>query len=357
MTTSEQQFAGFWIVSNYSCNNRCNFCYTEAQGFPSEKLSLENQKGIIDSMTELGAKKCTLIGGEPTLHPNIVDVIEYGSQHGLKMKVVTNGRKYANEDFLQRMIDAGMSFTAISVHGSSKEEHAGNTGVERSFDETLAGIKNCIKLNVPFVTLTTVNASNKDRVCDMARFLHNLGVKSIVYNLASPIEGDVVNDKILSPAELARIIQGSYKVLKSEGIQAHFYATVPLCLFDRDLLTSMIDESYLIPLSGGAMSECNIYDGSGIAFDPTGNILACTHQVNSPIEAILDDQQKIKPREQVRDILLRVRGTIGPENWKYPSEDCDACEMRMKCIGGCPLFWRYFNPGDYIDKSAISSPL
>lgn len=345
----EDSFEKFWLVSTYACDNRCPGCYTKAKGFCRDELPCEVATAIMDEMQALGAKQCVLIGGEPTMWHELFEILKYGKEKGLFMKIVTNGRKLADKGFLQRMIDAGLNFAAISVHGTTAEEHLATTGVKRSFEQTLQGLRNCQELKLPFITLSTINAANKDRVIEIARFIHDLGVENIVFNLASPIEGDESNDRILSPRDLADIITKAYLALKAAGIKAHFYATVPLCLFDRDILMKMIDESYLVPLSGGEISECNIYDGSGIAFDPKGEILTCTHQVNSPVGSILNDQHKIRTREEIRDILLRVRQTIGPENWEYPSEDCDACDMRMKCIGGCPLFWRTFDSKKYVD--------
>lgn len=338
----KQIFKKFWIISNYTCDNRCKFCYTEAMNFWWVNMSFNNEKKIIDTMTEFWAEQCILIWWEPTLHENIVDVIEYWKWKDLFMKIITNWRKYSKIDFLKELKEVGLWFTAVSIHWTTQEEHYRNTKSKKSFWETLQWIKNCIEIEIPFITLSTINLNNIDNIVPIARFLKSIGVSNIVFNLVSPVEWTPQNENVLKPEVLSVAIEEAYKTLKKEKIKVVFYSSIPMCLFNNNIINEMIDEWYLMPLNGENMSDCNIYDWSGVAVDPKWNVLLCTHAVKSPVAEIFDKNLLYKDKEDVNKILLWVKWMIWKENWKYPSEICIDCSMKDKCIWWCPLYWRTF---------------
>ncbi len=49
------------------------------------------------------------------------------------------------------------------------------------------------------------------------------------------------------------------------------------------------------------------------------------------------------------DILWNdVKNHFGESAMQFPSERCNECDLKENCIGGCPMFWEYYNPEDYI---------
>lgn len=336
--------SNFWLVTNYSCNNRCSWCYTEPEEFNCDLMPFDYAKDVLKEMHKNGANKCTLIGGEPTLVPYIFDLVAYGKEIGLFMKIVTNGRALANRDFLKKLKQSGISLVAISIHSCNPVVHNKITRTI-SFDETIQGVKNCIKEKVDFVTLTTINKINKRDILDTATFLSSIGVKKIIFNIAAPgMDDGGITKFVLAPDAIAKIITKNYKLLKKEGVKAEFYATTPLCLYKKKDLRDMIQDSYLMPLSKGG---CNIFDGSGFGIDPRGNLIPCTHMVE---EKMLGTMNKgvFAYKGKFTKLWKKVEGRFGSQNWKYPSKKCSGCEYRSECIGGCPLFWKSFKPANFV---------
>ncbi len=342
-------FRQFRIVSNYTCNNRCKFCYTKSLGFQKLLIKKDNIKKIIDNMYRLWSKKCILIWWEPTLHPDLFEIIKYWKDKWMFMKIVTNGRIFKKKDFLEKLIDNWLNFIALSIHWHTPEIDSENTGVKDSFSDTIQWIKNCISSKIPFVTLTTLNKNNFKYVKEIVSFLTDIWVKNIIFNLWSPIEWvESIENDILTPIEIAESIQNAYNVLKQNNLKAKFYASIPLCLFESDLLISMIEDSYLIPISGWDISECNVYDGSWIAFDPLWNILTCTHRVKSPVKKILNKNKKVFDFDEFVTILKEVEKHVWTDNWKWYSDKCTNCHLKDICIWWCELYWNYFSPDNYI---------
>lgn len=337
-----------WLITNYSCNNRCAWCYTEAMDFDVTRMPLPYAKSVLKEMQKNGIKKCTLIGGEPTVYPHLFEIIEYGRELGIFMKIVTNGRAIAKSSFLKRIKKAGISLIAISIHGSTAKIHNKITNTN-SFQQTVKGIKNCLSEKMDFLTLTTINTMNQNNIYNIANFLTKLGVKNIVFNIAAPTQGKdrFLAKFVIPPDKLAKLIEKNYLRMKKEKIKASFYATMPLCLFDEKVLHRMIEEAYLVPLSNGG---CNIYDGSGLGFDPLGNIVPCTHLVEESLAKTMNKKGEFIYNNQFKRVWGKIKNNFGKRNWKYPSKRCFKCKLKKDCIGGCLLFWKYFDPSKYIKE-------
>ena len=73
------------------CNLTCSFCCFANRAM-KEMLTVEQMKSAIDQFHALGVTGMEFTGGgEPTLHPDLDEVIEYAYKKGLKMGICTNG--------------------------------------------------------------------------------------------------------------------------------------------------------------------------------------------------------------------------------------------------------------------------
>lgn len=333
-----------WLITNYSCNHRCKWCYTTDKNFVNQNMPLSFAEQTLTEMYKLGVRKCTLIGGEPTLYPHIKEVLKTGSDLGILMKIVTNGVKIGNKEYLKELKENGLGFVAISIHGITRESYKANTQTD-DLESVENAIKNCNELNIPYVTLTTLNKLNCDSVVDIVKYLNKLEVKNIVFNIAVPYTNSKTIEKnVLSPKEIAEVIERNYHKLKKENLKAGFYASIPLCLFKEENLNNMIKEKYLIPLSEGG---CNIYDKTGFAFEPNGNVIPCCKKFK---EVLLNTQknENFIYRENPKEMWNKIKDNFGHKAMPFPSKKCDKCKYKKDCIGGCPMFWTYFDKEKYV---------
>ncbi len=75
------------------CNARCRFCFATF-GEVNGHLGLDDARGVIAALREAGAEKLTFVGGEPTLHPHLGELLRHAKQLGLVTCVVTNGARF-----------------------------------------------------------------------------------------------------------------------------------------------------------------------------------------------------------------------------------------------------------------------
>ena len=73
------------------CLNNCLHCSSNSCHNSKAILRLDTIKQIIDDIIYLGAKRLCLSGGEPFLHPDIIEIVEYATQKGLILDVYSSG--------------------------------------------------------------------------------------------------------------------------------------------------------------------------------------------------------------------------------------------------------------------------
>lgn len=76
-----------WITDY--CNLACKYCY--AMPFTGRRIDTGRALELIDEMADLGVFNITLAGGEPFLHPDILELILHGTRRGLRVGVLSNG--------------------------------------------------------------------------------------------------------------------------------------------------------------------------------------------------------------------------------------------------------------------------
>lgn len=80
------------------CNMRCHFCFATFQAtkrdvLPKGHLPKEQALEVIKLLAEAGFQKITFAGGEPTLCPWLLDLIQYAKALGMTTMLVTNGSR------------------------------------------------------------------------------------------------------------------------------------------------------------------------------------------------------------------------------------------------------------------------
>jgi MoaA/NifB/PqqE/SkfB family radical SAM enzyme len=94
------------------CNLDCAYCteYDNSRPHPS----LDDLKKWLRKIRELGTMRIALVGGEPLMHPNIVELVRYCRELGFATSLTTNGFLLTRE-LVQQLEDAGLQVMQISV--------------------------------------------------------------------------------------------------------------------------------------------------------------------------------------------------------------------------------------------------
>jgi radical SAM protein with 4Fe4S-binding SPASM domain len=82
------------VYVNAICNYRCPFCFlitTDHPGTPSRTITEEQFQRIVDHPVNRSARRVTLGGGEPFLHPDLFRFVEVLQRRGVVVSIYTNG--------------------------------------------------------------------------------------------------------------------------------------------------------------------------------------------------------------------------------------------------------------------------
>lgn len=122
----KRRFLGVFIDPVLACNLKCKMCYfsdpqkrSQLKGKISEDeiITLENEILPFALKMQIGC------GSEPTLYPDLVQLIKKAKKKGVPyISITTNGQLIAqNKISLDSLIEAGLDEITISVHGTTKK--------------------------------------------------------------------------------------------------------------------------------------------------------------------------------------------------------------------------------------------
>lgn len=77
------------ISINTECNNNCLYCFNRKNNSEKKELTLDEIKEISRWLKETYSG-IAVLGGEPLLHPNLKEIIQYLSQDFSQVKLITN---------------------------------------------------------------------------------------------------------------------------------------------------------------------------------------------------------------------------------------------------------------------------
>lgn len=172
----------------YVCNNHCTFCAvgtrTQIDGHPTrqrEQLAKYRAQGVV--MVDFD-------GGEPTLNPELIPLIKSARALGYqRINVTTNGRRCVYERYAAKLVNSGLTTLLFSVHGHDARTHAQQVGVAEAFEQTCAGIRNCLKYAPRGVELgmnITVTKGNHDKIDKLAQLCWELGLRWMNIQFLTP---------------------------------------------------------------------------------------------------------------------------------------------------------------------------
>jgi pyruvate-formate lyase-activating enzyme len=131
-----------WVRTVTACNSHCLFCL-DMDTPRNVYLSEEDVKAeILRGRTEMNAWKIILSGGEASLHPLFPEFIRYAREVGYgRIQTVTNGWRYADRDFYEKCVEAGLQEMTFSLHGHTEELHNRLTQHKGSFKRIVQAIR------------------------------------------------------------------------------------------------------------------------------------------------------------------------------------------------------------------------
>lgn len=300
------------LALTYRCNNNCSHCYNARErNYP--ELDTQNWKQIIDKLWEIGIPHLVFTGGEPTMRADLPELVRYAELKGFVTGLNTNGRKLANQDFLQDLIDAGLDHVQITLESHTEKTHNEMVLAKGAWQETVKGIKNVVNSKLYFMTNTTLLKNNHEDLPNFLAFTHKLGIPTVGLNaLIYSGKGNMV-DTGLPETELPALLQLAIDHTNQSGQRLIWYTPTQYCHFDPMQLD--------LGIKGCTAAYYNM------CIEPDGQVIPCQSYyeklgslMEEPWHEIWNHPLSIKLRER-----------------KDAPQACHHCDYFQECGGGCPL--------------------
>jgi len=171
------------------CNLRCRHCWIapkyQSEGSSYPALDLDLFKSIIEQAKSLGLSGVKLTGGEPLLHPQINEILDYIQTDDLRLTVETNG-VLCSPELSSRMAACKNTFVSVSLDGADAPTHEWVRGVKGCFDDALSGIRNLADAGLRPQVIMTIMRHSKEQLEPIVRLAERLGAGSVKFNIVQP---------------------------------------------------------------------------------------------------------------------------------------------------------------------------
>jgi MoaA/NifB/PqqE/SkfB family radical SAM enzyme len=170
------------------CNEKCGFCVVGSPLAKTDAVKYEDLIRFLAVNAGDGYETLNLHGGEPTIHPKLLDLLDTAQLLGYpEVQIQTNGRRLRDMSFVRKLTDLGVRLFVISLHGADAHTQDCQTQTPGGFAETIEGIKNAKKAGIPVRVNTVLTRMNMGQLGNICRLCVDLGVDHINISNLHPV--------------------------------------------------------------------------------------------------------------------------------------------------------------------------
>ena len=240
-----------------ACNLRCSHCYINPKEHGDNTLPVD----IIYPWLDIFASKkpnLVLLGGEPTMHPHLAEVIRYAKKTGYaSITVDTNG--YLFHNVLEKTSPEELDFISFSLDGPDAAVNDPIRG-DGSFDTCINGVKKAVSMGYKVSMIYTVSRMNLHKLKHMVPIVADLGIHRFFIQViglrgksATPHQADETGLQLTREEWLAIIPPVAEKI--AENGTAVVYPKVYLSESDPFYCAGLVADNYFI-FPNGRVYRC-----------------------------------------------------------------------------------------------------
>jgi radical SAM protein with 4Fe4S-binding SPASM domain len=308
------------------CNLKCSHCYiNSANEELRDELTTKEGKNLIDQICQVSRPLLILSGGEPLLRKDVLELVKYGSEKGLRMGLGSNG-SLIDETMAENLKAAGIKTVSISLDSVISQKHDDFRGVAGSWQKAVNAIKALKENDVLVQVNTTVTQHNLHEIDQVMSLSEELGVENFhLFFLVPTGRGAKMAD--ISPAMYERMIQTTFAKTAKHKLNVR-----PSCApqFMRIAKEMGLDMRHWIRGCLAGLYYCRIY--------PNGDVTPCPYL---PVKLGNIREQSFSYIWHNSEVFKNLR------NFNALKGKCGACDYRSLC-GGCRAR-AYGLSSDFID--------
>ncbi|MFN0124616.1 MAG: radical SAM protein [Blastocatellia bacterium] len=161
------------IIPMRRCNLSCGYCNEYDK--TSDPVPFDTITRRLDKLRALGVSVVIISGGEPTLHPQLDDIIGHARAIGMMAGLITNGY-YLTRERIERLNHAGLDYMQISVDNIKPD--AVSQKSLKVIDRYLVNLSEYATFHVNINSVLGGGVRNPDDALTVARRAVELGFSS-----------------------------------------------------------------------------------------------------------------------------------------------------------------------------------
>jgi len=267
------------------CNQDCYFCFADLN---NEVYSFNAVKETFNALRNLPVLKEKILsqyrikisGGEPSIHPQFWEIIDYFYQQEIHVEIQTNAVYFAKVDFCEKIKYYPKLKFFISFHSHIEKAYNSITETKNQYKKAITGIQNIIKYSkdeiaINFVfTVENINTFSQyvNFIYETFEFKKHKEVKLHI-SILSRIENENI-EKQIKYTEVINEINRAIPIFKKTKMSVKSISgsdcEIPLCVsqnLQTDLLFTQgiyknISERTLFEISNTKFETCKkcVYD-------------------------------------------------------------------------------------------------
>jgi Fe-coproporphyrin III synthase len=188
------------------CNLKCVHCYARSEDICYDnELNRDQALAMMDDLADFGVPVLLFSGGEPLVHPRLVEYAQYAVSKGMRAVISTNGTLITKEK-AQILKDIGLSYVGISLDGL-EPTHDLFRGVPGSFKRAMAAIEHCQAAGIKVGLRFTINKRNVQDIPGIFDLLEEKNIpRACFYHLVYSGRGSEIAKEDLTHEETRQVL-------------------------------------------------------------------------------------------------------------------------------------------------------
>jgi 12,18-didecarboxysiroheme deacetylase len=188
------------------CNLKCVHCYARSEDISYDnELTHDQALAMMDDLAEFGVPVLLFSGGEPLVHPRLVEYARYAVSKGMRAVISTNGTLITKEK-AQTLKEVGLSYVGISLDGL-EPTHDLFRGVPGSFRRAMAAIEHCQAAGIKVGLRFTINKRNVKDIPGIFDLLEKKNIpRACFYHLVYSGRGSEIAKEDLTHEETRQVL-------------------------------------------------------------------------------------------------------------------------------------------------------